>query len=97
MTSSRINTCESWNTYMAEQTQNRSFEQALTELETRVRKLDEKGIPLETSLNLFEEGVKLVRECQQLLDQAEHKIIELMQGPDGIQEVAHQAPEESNV
>ena len=82
---------------MAEQMQNRSFEQALNELESRVRKLDEKGIPLETSLNLFEEGVKLVRECQQLLDQAEHKIIELMQTSDGIQEQPHQAPGGSDV
>ena len=82
---------------MAEETQERSFEQALSELEVRVRKLDEKGIPLETSLNLFEEGVKLVRECQQLLDQAEHKIIELMQTPSGIQESLHQQQGDKNV
>ena len=82
---------------MAEQMQGRSFEQALSELEVRVRKLDEKGIPLETSLNLFEEGVKLVRECQQLLDQAEHKIIELMQTSDGIKEVSHNSSEGNDV
>ena len=82
---------------MTEETQTRSFEQALNELEVRVRKLDEKGIPLETSLNLFEEGVKLVRECQQLLDQAEHKVIELMQTPNEIKESLHQKPEGQNV
>ena len=82
---------------MTEETQTRSFEQALNELEVRVRKLDEKGIPLETSLNLFEEGVKLVRECQQLLDQAEHKVIELMQTPNEIKESLHPKPEGQNV
>ena len=82
---------------MTEETQTRSFEQALNELEVRVRKLDEKGIPLETSLNLFEEGVKLVRECQQLLDQAEHKVIELMQTPNEIKESLHPKSEGQNV
>ena len=59
----------------------RSFEQALTELEGRVRKLDSGELPLEDSLQMFEEGISLVRECQELLDAAERRVIELTTSP----------------
>ena len=55
----------------------RSFEQALGELEGRVRRLDSGDLPLEQALKLFEEGISLVRECQELLDGAERRIVEL--------------------
>lgn len=60
----------------------RSFEQALTELESRVRQLDSGELPLEESLRMFEEGISLVRECQELLDAAERRVIELTSAPD---------------
>ncbi len=60
-----------------EETSNRSFEKALDDLEKRVRRLDSGELPLEESLRLFEEGVALVRECQELLDNAEQRIVEL--------------------
>ena len=63
---------------------NRSFENALKDLEDRVRKLDSGELPLEDALRLFEEGVGLVRECQELLDGAERRIVELSGGPDGV-------------
>ena len=62
----------------------RGFELALAELEDHVRRLDTGDLPLEDALRLFEEGVGLVRECQDLLDDAERRITELSQGPDGI-------------
>ncbi len=55
----------------------RSFEQALAELEDHVRKLDGGDIALEDSLTTFEAGVRLVRECSELLDDAEQRITEL--------------------
>ncbi len=55
----------------------RTFEQALSELENHVRKLDSGELPLDDSLQVFESGVKLVRECQELLDGAEQRITEL--------------------
>ena len=55
----------------------RTFEQALTELETHVRRLDGGELPLEESLSTFEAGVKLIRECSELLDDAEQRITEL--------------------
>jgi exodeoxyribonuclease VII small subunit len=42
-----------------------------------VRRLDSGELPLEQSLKLFEEGISLVRECQELLDGAERRIVEL--------------------
>ena len=55
----------------------RSFEQALAELEDHVRKLDGGDLALEDSLTTFESGVRLVRECSELLDDAEQRITEL--------------------
>jgi exodeoxyribonuclease VII small subunit len=55
----------------------RTFEQALNDLEDHVRRLDSGDLPLDDSLEVFESGVKLVRECQELLDGAEQRITEL--------------------
>lgn len=55
----------------------RSFEEALAELESHVRRLDSGELPLEDSLATFEAGVKLIRECSELLDDAEQRITEL--------------------
>ncbi len=55
----------------------RSFENALTDLEDHVRRLDTGELSLEDSLQVFESGVKLVHECQELLDGAEQRITEL--------------------
>ncbi|MFT4976277.1 MAG: exodeoxyribonuclease VII small subunit [Myxococcota bacterium] len=63
----------------------RSFEQALTELEGCVRHLDSGELPLENSLQMFESGIALVRECQELLDAAERRVVELTRAPDAPQ------------
>lgn len=62
----------------------RSFEVVLRELEDRVRKLDSGDLPLDDALRFFEEGVGLVRECQELLDGAERRIVELSETPEGV-------------
>lgn len=51
-----------------------SFEEKLTRLEQVVRSLENTLTPLDDSLKLFEEGVGLVRECSQMLDEAEKKV-----------------------
>ena len=61
--------------------ENRSFEQALSELEEHVRRLDGGELSLEDSLTTFESGVKLIRECSELLDDAEQRITELSDTP----------------
>lgn len=62
----------------------RSFEVVLRELEDRVRKLDSGDLPLDDALRFFEEGVGLVRECQELLDGADRRIVELSETPEGV-------------
>lgn len=54
------------------------FENKLGRLEDIVKKMESGDLALEESLKLFEEGVKLSRECHTQLDQAEQKVKILM-------------------
>jgi exodeoxyribonuclease VII small subunit len=60
-----------------------SFEAQLASLERIVRELERGELPLEQSLELFEQGVKLSRECQERLNEAERRIEVLLRGGDG--------------
>jgi len=51
-----------------------SFEQALARLSALVEKLESGQLPLEESVTAFEEGVKLTRRCEALLDSAEQRL-----------------------
>lgn len=55
------------------------FEKSLSELESLVEKLENSEFTLEQSLQAFEQGVKLTRQCQQALSQAEQKVQVLME------------------
>ena len=60
------------------------FEKKLNRLEEIVQKMEKGDLALDESLKLFEEGVKLSRECNQRLTEAESKVRLLMNiGPDG--------------
>ena len=63
--------------------QEKSFELSLEELEQIVRQLEGGDLPLDRSLELFEQGVRLSRECQKRLDEAERKVEILLRGNDG--------------
>ena len=64
-------------------TTEKSFEASLKDLERIVEKLEAGDLPLESSLQLFEEGVQLSRQCQKRLDEAERKVEVLLKGNDG--------------
>jgi len=51
-----------------------SFEDALARLTELVEKLESGNLPLEASVAAFEEGVKLSRHCESLLDTAEQRL-----------------------
>lgn len=51
-----------------------SFEQALAQLTALVERLESGELPLEESVAAFEQGVKLSRRCEALLDQAEQRL-----------------------
>ncbi|QQS32778.1 MAG: exodeoxyribonuclease VII small subunit [Acidobacteriota bacterium] len=61
----------------------KSFEELLGELEKIVASLEEGDQPLEQSLELFEKGVALSRECRARLENVERRIQVLIQKPDG--------------
>lgn len=51
-----------------------TYEQARTELEDVVRRLESGGVPLEESLVLWERGEALAATCQALLDGARARL-----------------------
>ncbi len=63
--------------------QARSFEASLEALEQIVQQLESGDLPLEKSLELFEQGVRLSRECQERLSQAERRIEVLLRDNQG--------------
>ena len=62
------------------------FEESLAKLEGLVEKMEAGELSLEDSLKTFEEGVKLTRECQQALAQAEQKVKILIETQEGVSE-----------
>jgi exodeoxyribonuclease VII small subunit len=54
------------------------LEKALAELEEIVEQLESGDLPLEKSLKQFERGVRLSRECQSALQDAEQRVQALM-------------------
>jgi len=58
-----------------------TLEEALSRLETIVRRLEEGQPSLDESLTQYEEGIRLLRHCYQLLEKAERRI-ELLAGVD---------------
>lgn len=63
--------------------ENINFEESLTNLEKIVEQLEQGQLPLDQSLKQFEQGVKLIRHCQQALKTAEQKVKILTTGPEG--------------
>lgn len=61
----------------------KTFEASLNELEQIVKQLEDGDLPLEESLKLFEQGVKLSRECRERLANAERRIEVLIRESDG--------------
>lgn len=52
----------------------KTFEEALRELEEIVNRLEGGDLPLEEALQLFEEGVRLSRACHTKLDEAQRRV-----------------------
>jgi exodeoxyribonuclease VII small subunit len=63
--------------------QPKSFEASLEALERIVQQLEQGDLPLEKSLELFEQGIGLSRQCQERLNQAERRIEVLLRDNQG--------------
>lgn len=60
-----------------------TFEEAITQLGDIVRKLDTGSTSLDEAMELFEKGIKLTKECNKMLDEAEQKVNILIKNADG--------------
>ena len=63
-----------------------TFEESLDRAEEILERLEAGNEPLDTTLKLYEEGIALVRSCNQLLEAAEQKVKMLQIKPDGVAE-----------
>lgn len=59
--------------------QSQSFEKKLEQLSSVIEKMEQTDVGLEESLKLYENGIKLTRECQKIISDAELKIEQLME------------------
>ncbi len=71
----------------------KTFEASLNDLEKIVKQLEDGDLPLEKSLKLFEDGVKLSRDCRERLTNAERRIEVLLQDSDGNLKLENLDPE----
>lgn len=63
------------------------FEQSLQTLEQLVESMESGDMTLEKSLEAFEQGIKLTKECQQALKEAEQKV-EILLNQNGEEQLA---------
>ncbi len=67
------------------------FATTLKQLEETVKSLESGELSLEESLRKFEDGVRIARHLEKILDAAERKVQEILKGPD-----QHAAPDEGD-
>ncbi len=62
-----------------------TFESQLEALEEIVNHLEKGDLPLNDSLTQFEKGIKLTKDCQQMLNRAEQKVLLLNEDNDQLE------------
>ena len=68
---------------------NLKFETALDKLSEVIEKLEDSETSLDEALELYEEGISLIRFCTQKLDDAEQKIKLLQKSGDTVSETEY--------
>ena len=63
---------------MVQKNSSNNFESALADLEEIVNKMENGDLTLEESLQAFEQGIKLTKDCQKTLKTAEQKVNKLI-------------------
>lgn len=71
-----------------------NFEEAMVELEKIASELENGNLSLEESVSKFEEGMKLSKQCNDIIEKAEKKITILLQKNDKIEEEDFSCEEE---
>ena len=70
------------------------FEDCLARLEQIVGRLETGNLPLEESLKIFEEGIRLSKSCLKILEDAERKVEVLVQDRNGKKRLHAFSPDE---
>ena len=60
-----------------------SFEEKMKKLEEIAVELEKGNLDLDSSVSKFEEGMKISKECNEMLEKAEKKITMLIKGENG--------------
>lgn len=63
-----------------------NFEENMEELEKIVQELERGDLNLDDSIKKFEEGMKISKQCNKFLEEAEKRITVLVENKDGISE-----------
>lgn len=66
-----------------EEIKEKKFEESLNELEKIAQDIEKGGLSLEEAIAQFEKGIKLSKECTEILDKAEKRINILIQNENG--------------
>ncbi|WP_342525478.1 exodeoxyribonuclease VII small subunit [Chryseomicrobium sp. FSL W7-1435] len=56
----------------------RTFEEAMKQLEEIVRRLEQGDVPLEESIDLYKQGMELSAQCSTKLQQAEKQLVQFI-------------------
>jgi exodeoxyribonuclease VII small subunit len=68
---------------MTKKTDDERFEKQLEKLEDIVARLEDEGVGLEEALDLFENGMGLVKTCRARLEQVEQRVARLLETDGG--------------
>lgn len=63
--------------------ENNNFEENMKQLEQIANELEKGDLDLDTSVKKFEEGMKISKECSDMLEKAEKKITMLIKNSNG--------------
>lgn len=66
-----------------EEKSEKTFEESLNQLEKIAQDIEKGGLSLEEAISQFEKGIKLSKECSEILDKAEKRINILIQSENG--------------
>jgi exodeoxyribonuclease VII small subunit len=67
-------------------TKNKNFEQTLARLEEIVKKMESGNISLDESIEIYQEGITLSKQCSTMLEEAEGKVMAIVNKEQGIME-----------
>jgi exodeoxyribonuclease VII small subunit len=63
---------------------NKNFEQTLARLEEIVKKMESGNISLDESIEIYQEGITLSKQCSSMLEEAEGKVMAIVNKEQGL-------------